>query len=177
MFEVCEIQYSSTDFIIGLSFNAILCLYTTILFSRTTFNGHTSTFIMAMLLVLMISSAMGIATEIIMFMITKFCTAGQENKITRFGYAFFATLLVRDLTKNLVTWIFATKYWIVAYKVELFQNGINADSKQHMFAAIKYGGLTTCVILMILQMVLAATLPGTNSGGRLLGGVLCWVGF
>jgi hypothetical protein len=84
---------------------------------------------MAMLLVLIISSGVGIATEIIMFMITKYCTANQENKITRFGYAFFITLLVRDLTKNVVTWVFASKYWIVAYKVELFQNGIQTESK------------------------------------------------
>ncbi len=79
---------------------------------------------MAMLLVLLISSVVGFVTEIIMFMITKYCTANQENKITRFGYAFFTTLLVRDLSKNVVTWVFASKYWIVAYKVDLFQNGI-----------------------------------------------------
>jgi len=52
-----------------------------------------------------------------------------------------------------VTWAFSAKYWIVAYKVQLFQAETNIDSKAKLFAWILFGGCAVFTLLTIIAFI------------------------
>ncbi len=59
---------------------------------------------------------------------------------------------VQGTTKNAVTWLFAVKYWIIAYKVQLFQAGVN--TRKRVFDVLIWGGLLLSIILMVFLLVI-----------------------
>lgn len=76
------------------------------------------------------------------------------------AYAYVAFQYVQVIANNLVTWAFSAKYWIVAFKVQLFQAEINLSSKAKLFAWILFGGgalFTLLSTIAFIPQILATT--------------------
>ena len=82
-----------------------------------------------MLILLTISSLAASVGYICFFSLTQFCireiqgSQAYDNyteELDRIRWPVLIAWFVQDTTKNAVTWLFAVKYWIIAYKVQLF---------------------------------------------------------
>ena len=66
-----------------------------------------------------------------------------------------------------MTWAFSAKYWIVAYKVQLFQAETNIDSKAKLFAWILLGGGALFTLLTAIAFIpqILATIKSKKTDG------------
>jgi hypothetical protein len=63
-------------------------------------------------------------------------------------FAVYSLEYVALIANNLVLWLFAMKYWVVAKKVEMFQAEINFESKTLTFNRMLFGGAVFFTIEM-----------------------------
>jgi xanthine/uracil/vitamin C permease (AzgA family) len=51
-----------------------------------------------------------------------------------------------NMLEECVIWIYALKYWVLSYKLELIQTGKDSDEKNCLFTAVLVIGLIFCIL-------------------------------
>ena len=54
---------------------------------------------------------------------------------------------------NLVLWLFAMKYWVVAKKVEIFQAEIRLETQPQTFDLVLKGGVVVITLLTTISVI------------------------
>ena len=68
-------------------------------------------------------------------------------------FAIYSLEYVGLVAYNLVLWLFAMKYWVVAKKVEIFQAEIRIETQPQTFNRVLIGGAVFFTLLTTISVI------------------------